>query len=567
MFLVFALSLAQLGFAVSPAWAGSGLMSVDPLVPWVALCLVSLALGVVLVQRMPWGGRRQRLKEQSSFQKTVKTLRKLEEQYNSFRDNAPVGIFHTKPEGNFLYANAKMAKILGYGSPEEVLEQVKDISSQLYLDPSERTSLFRKLLIDGMVKNVEVHFRRRDGEVIWISLSARAVPDLEGGIDHVEGFAVNMTERRLAEEAHAASERMLRQMLLWMRDVVFRLDHQGHIVFINPAVARYGFKQEELYGKPILDLVHPDDRERCRRNVTERRTGDRRTSGVEFRLACKEDCEGEYFPPLMSLEAEGLYEANASAGLIFVGTIGRARDITRNKLAEMELNRTIETKDILLRELQHRVKNNIQVISSLISLSRDKSTEPEAVNICREIQGYVNCMASMHSLLSKATTGDMLNLGDMVREIFVSAANLFGQRNVIPHFDLDNVPLHMDKALPCGMILNELFTNIFKHAFPDDRTGQVWVQLNRLPQGKVKLVVSDDGVGFGNHEQKCGYSIGMGLIHLLADQLNAELSLTETPGAEAKMIFKTTLSRHQLKGRVVPKELELEKDSEPRVSS
>lgn len=549
------LILIQIGFAIDPVWAGFKGITAGSVVSWGALSLTILFLFIAMLSWFFWKFKYGIPRTQPRQEMNIEALRRLEEYYHSFCDNAPVGIFHTNPEGLFLYANAKMAKLFGYASPRDLMDQVQDIGSQLYVNSSERASFYRRIVVEGIVKNVELRFMRLDGEVIWLAISLRVVPETCGGVHHLEGFAVNVTDRKRVEEAQVSSERMLRQMLVWMRDIVYRLDPEGRILFINPAVTRYGFSEEELLGRPILDLVHPDDRERCHRNIVERRTGERRTEGVEFKLACKEPADYGNSPPIMLLEAEGVYEIDSSNSLKFLGTSGRARDITRNKLADAELKHTLETKDLLLRELQHRVKNNNQIILSLISLSRDRVKSSEAATVCREIQGYVSCMAAMHSLLSRATTGDMLNLDDMVKDVFASADTLFGKRKITANFDLENVALHMDRALPCGMIMNELFTNIFKHAFPDDSPGQVRVKLTRLYGDRVMIIVADDGVGFCRQPRTDDGSMGMNLIHLLANQLDAELSLSGDSGVRIKLIFDVAVSSHQLRGRLVPDDL------------
>jgi len=257
----------------------------------------------------------------------------------------------------------------------------------------------------------------------------------------------------------------------------------------------------------------------------------------------------------MLLEAEGIYETDQTGTPVFLGTVGMAREISRRKRAEEQLLLSLETKELLLRELQHRVKNNLQVVLSLISLNRTRVKTPEAIKVCREIEGYISCMSSTHALLSHSKTGDQVNLGDMARLVFAAAAGLFGQQNVTPHFDLEDTFLHIDKALPCGMLLNEMFTNTFKHAFPDNQPGQVNIELRHLPDGRVKLMVSDNGVGASDDAPKFGDTIGMGLIHHLAAQLDAELQMSMEFGTQVQLIFTPAVSQQQLKNRITPEKL------------
>lgn len=496
-------------------------------------------------------GRKASIQAQA-LERKLDALRRVEERHRSFVEQAPVGIFQTRPSGRFLSANQKLAKLLGYASAEDLMAEVSDIGNQLYVDPKERSEVYRLVLSQGMVKNHEVRLWRRDGEMVWLSLSLRAVNDENGAIDHVEGFAVDVTDRRRAEDAQAASERQHRQYLRWMRDILYCLDPEGRIVYVNHAVTHYGYAMERLLGSDVLELARPEDRIRLRRSLAERRTGERRTSGVEFMLHPGPGWDRETPAPVMLLEAEGMYETDAGGGLRYLGTIGMARDISRRKLAEEQLTQSLEAKELLLQELRHRVKNNLQVILSLISLTCARASTPEAVQLCRDIEGYIRCIAAMHTLLSRAPAGDHVDLADMVREVYASSAGLFPTAPVTPSFDMENVPLHLDKALPCGMLLNELFTNIFKHAFPNGRPGRVRVGLALLPDGRARLEVADDGVG-SDQAQQCGLGLGMGLIRSLAAQLGAELAQDCTSGFRTWLVFSPFGAQDRLQGVVAPR--------------
>lgn len=517
---------------------------------------LAVGLGTALAG-MLWLARRSGCRSSSramqrqaqALERKVEALRRVEERYLGFIEQAPLGIFRTRPSGRFLSANGKLANILGYASAGELMEEVADIGRQLYVDPGERAEAFRRVVAEGIVRNHEVRLRRRDGETVRLSLSLRAVCDEAGGIDHVEGFAVNVTDRSRAEEALAGSERMHRQMLRWMRDILYRLDPGGRIVYVSHAVTRYGYAAESLLGRDVLELVGPADREGMRRKLAERRTGKRRTAGVEFLLRPGPGWDGpEDALPVMLLEAEGVYETDPDGALRFLGSIGMARDITRRKQAEERLGQSLAAKELLLRELQHRVKNNLQVMQSLISLAESRAATPEAARACREILGYARCMAVMHGLLSRSPAGDRVNLADMVRDVYAASAGLFAPAGIVPAFDLEDVSLHLDKALPCGMLLNELFTNTFKHAFPDGRPGRVRVGLALLPDGRAELEVADDGVGFGDQVRQCGLGLGMGLIRSLAGQLGADLVLSGEVGTHAALAFHPLAGRDRLAG-------------------
>jgi PAS domain S-box-containing protein len=162
--------------------------------------------------------------------------------------------------------------------------------------------------------------------------------DESGAVTHVSVVSHDLTERRLAEEALRQSESKYESIVESLPDIVYRLDGEGRIVFINGAVRRYGYEPTELTGTPLLDLVHPDDRERAGRRVNERRTGQRRTMNLELRLLTRTggavDLEIRTVPPVLSFLAEGVYSSPVPGPESFAGTQGLARDITERKRME-----------------------------------------------------------------------------------------------------------------------------------------------------------------------------------------------------------------------------------------
>lgn len=175
------------------------------------------------------------------------------------------------------------------------------------------------------------------GKGFW---SVRFSPyvDDKGEVSHVSVVSHDMTERKLAEEALRESEQQYESIVESIPDIVYRLDREGRFVFINGAVRRYGYEPRELIGSHILDIVHPEDRERARNRVDERRTGDRSTDFLEVRLMSRAGTEvsmeiqsGE---PHMVFQAEGVYEHGAPASERFTGTQGLARDVTERRRME-----------------------------------------------------------------------------------------------------------------------------------------------------------------------------------------------------------------------------------------
>ncbi len=211
--------------------------------------------------------------------------------------------------------------------------------------------------------------------------------------------------------------------------------------------------------------------------------------------------------------------------------IGNEAGVVIAKLQADELIRiTLKEKETLLKEIHHRVKNNMQVISSLISLQAAKATEPETVEMLKESQGRIRSMALIHEKLYRSDSLAEINFGDYVDSMIDELLQIF---NVAPGAitittDVENVLFGVDTAIPCALIINELVSNSLKHAFPDGATGEVTIALHQI-NGTYELTVADNGVGpLPNFDYRATDSLGMQLVTALVNQLGGTITLDRT---------------------------------------
>lgn len=199
---------------------------------------------------------------------------------------------------------------------------------------------------------------------------------------------------------------------------------------------------------------------------------------------------------------------------------------------EDQLRISLREKITLLRELHHRVKNNLQLVSSMLSLQSGR-VDPDTESTLRKCQQRILSMASVHDHLYHASDLKRVDFATYLRSLLNELRHSLkpeGQ-NVEMNVEADDVPLEVNKAIPCGLIVNELFCNAMKHAFPDGRDGRVSIELRRGEEGTVELVVSDDGVGIGkNAHAEGGGGLGMMLVDTLALQLGAEVDMNAEDG-------------------------------------
>ncbi len=209
-------------------------------------------------------------------------------------------------------------------------------------------------------------------------------------------------------------------------------------------------------------------------------------------------------------------------------------EIAERKRAEAAINDSLREKEILLKELYHRTKNNMNSVSNLITLQSSAIKDPEIRQLLKETQGRINSMALVHEMLYK--TGDLsrLDLKDYLEQLARSV--LASPRKIKLYLDLDPVPATLDVAIPCGLILNELLSNSLKHAFPDGR-GEISVSLKKKGN-EVELVCSDNGPGFpeGFKVETTG-SLGLKLINGLVKQLLGSIETLRGNGAGLAVRF------------------------------
>ena len=216
-------------------------------------------------------------------------------------------------------------------------------------------------------------------------------------------------------------------------------------------------------------------------------------------------------------------------------------DVTEAKLAEDQVKASLEEKEVLLREIHHRVKNNMQVITSLLSLQSDKIRDQQHADMFRESQERIRSMALIHETLYQSE--DFANI-DFDGYLWALINNLFISYGINPEkismkIKTNDLSLALDYAIPCGLIINELVSNCLKHAFPDEREGEIQIVLQEISENEIELTVSDNGIGipeefdFGTTE-----SLGLDLVKVLAEhQLGGRIEMNGTGGTRFSIRF------------------------------
>lgn len=210
----------------------------------------------------------------------------------------------------------------------------------------------------------------------------------------------------------------------------------------------------------------------------------------------------------------------------------------QNKKADEEIKQSLHDKKVLLREIHHRVKNNMQIISSLLNLQLNYVKEEKAVNVLKESQGRIKSMAMVHEKLYQSPSLTKIDLKDYVEALVSNIFFTYGvsANHIKSEVNVENIEIGIDTAIPCGLIINELVTNSVKHAFPNNN-GRVKVKITSH-HDDIELLISDDGIGLPeNLDYEKTESLGLKLVKSLVDQIDGHMTLHTNDGTSIEIIF------------------------------
>jgi PAS domain S-box-containing protein len=334
--------------------------------------------------------------------------------------------------------------------------------------------------------------------------------------------------RKWVELALRESEKKYRDIIDNINDIIFTIDENKVITYISPAVQKFGYYPFELIGKQSYEFIHQNE---MRKDIkfSQNFIADKEAVPTEFRIMTKSG-EIRCIQAFITMIHEGEKQSGWRGVLI---------DITEQKKAEEFIQNSLHEKEVLLQEIHHRVKNNLQIIMSLINLQIRNLNDTASTNILRDFQGRLRTMSLIHESLYKS---DNLAYVDFAEYITIISSEIYNMYVIKPGIsiknDLEHVQLSIKQAIPCGLILNELITNAFKYAFPEKRSGIVSIGLHQR-KSEIELSISDDGVGIPDEVDLARTeSLGLRLVHLLSvQQLGGIVSLERERGTTFTIKF------------------------------
>ena len=463
-------------------------------------------------------------------------LEKSEKKYRKIFENVQDVFYQTDQEGIITEISPSIERYSGF-KPEELIGRSV---GRVYAHFEDRKKLLDAIGKKGEVADYEVKLKNKSGDLVYASTNAHFIFDSNNNPIGVEGSLRDISARKKTEEMLLATRYRLSlaldlaKMGSWAYDVksdTFTFDDQFYHL--------YGTTIEEQGGSQMSSqdyatkFIPPEEisvvGEEIERAMS---TDDSNYSNQLEHTIIRVDGEKRFIIVRDGIEKD----ENGKTIKIY----GVNQDITERKKAEDAIKKALEEKEILLKEIHHRVKNNLMVISSLLNLQSQHIRDKQALNIFKESQNRAKSMALIHERLYRSTDLKRIDFGDYIRTLttelyrtYVSDSNSIGL-----NFDLEDVMVDINTTVPLGLILNELITNSMKHAFPDGREGVINVEFHRTDDEFI-LIIGDTGVGFPEDlDFRNTKSLGLQLVNNLTHQIDGTIELDRSQGTEFKITFK-----------------------------
>ncbi|PJZ77247.1 PAS domain S-box protein [Leptospira neocaledonica] len=470
------------------------------------------------------------------FEETKAALFKTEGNYKKIVDTTLEGIWLIDKDAKTKFVNSKMAEFLGMSEKELIGKSLFDFIAM------DNTDLVNRRLEERKQGQAEVHdffFKRPDGEAVWLLMSTNPVFDSQGNYEGALAMCTDITYYKKTETALKESERQLSTLIRNLPGIAYRCayDHDWTMEFISEGCFELtGYSPSDFVSNRTItygEIMHPEDTERVFHEVTEA-IG----KNVPYRLL--------YRIYQRSGEMRWAFEQGSAVkgdNGELIALEGFITDFTQVKLAEEIMANALQEKDILLKEVHHRVKNYLQVLSSLLSIQLEQG-EVEVSNptqVLTESQNRILSMAYVHeSLYGKHRISDEF-FPEFVSRLVDSLLKSFGHKKeeIQIFLNCESLPIKQNSAIPIGLILNELVTNVLKHAFSfKKRSEEKIIKISFYKdENWIHLDVTDNGKGKSS-SSKSEDSMGLELVDLLTKQLKGSvMDLSSEQGTVTRIRF------------------------------
>lgn len=521
--------------------------------------------------------------------KALAEQRLAEESYRKLFESSVDGIYVTTPGGDLLDANPALARMMGYATPKDLIEGIKDVATNVYLHPEARAQYQHLMQRDGMVREFEYQVQARDGSILWLSDSASAVRNDAGEVTRYEGVVRDITDQKRAEDAIAEGRRLLQQVIDTVPAVINVKDRNLRYVLMNRYMAGiFGIEPHEALGRTTGDLM-------SRYGAAKTDEHDKRVlSGVRelgFYEEEYKDSAGNMRQWLVNklplLDADGEIENIVTVAL----------DIGERKRGEQEMRKAKDAAEAALRNLRetqnslieaeklaalgrlvagiaHEVNNPVGISLTVASALERKTAvfagEVERGNLRRSsLNDYLDtskdAAAQLVANLNRAaelitsfkqvaadrnySDQRVFDLGDLTEQVVMSLRPGIRKHNLTLNVECQPGLSMNSYPGPYGQVLTNLFLNAVAHAFPDGKAGTIDIQVRASGKDNVEIIFSDNGVGmsmdvrrrafdpfFTTRRDQGGTGLGLHIVYsIVTTRLGGRLDLDSEPGGGTRI--------------------------------
>ena len=469
----------------------------------------------------------------SAIKNSETELRLNEEKYRAIYSQAYVGIALVDKENEkFEQVNQRLCDILGFTMEELQTKTIEDlrIKGDLSRLPSGKDFIRRgfERIFD------EQRYRNAAGEEVIFNITISLIKDENGQPLFFVYIYEDITPKRKAEEQIRIQAAKLNAVFESSSHMIWTMDREYKLTAFNNNQIKW---LKEVYGlKPYIgmpmmsgSMISTEDY-----NSFWKTKADLALAGetLKFETLFESKKGVKYWREIYLNPIR-----NERDEVVEISCI--AHDITDQKQAEENIKQSLKEKEVLLKEVHHRVKNNLQVISSILNLQSSYVKDKKSLDLLLESQNRIKSMAFVHESLYQTKDFSNINFSSYVENITSNLVHSYSNPDNPPrlNLNLDPIQLNLDTAIPCGLIINELISNALKYAFKDRKDGQLDVTVKTKGNG-IQIVISDNGKGFpDNVDFRNTESLGLQLVVTLVDQINGKIELETKKGAKFTIDF------------------------------
>jgi PAS domain S-box-containing protein len=457
--------------------------------------------------------------------KTEVALKESEEKYRSLVEFHQCPIYLVDKNLYYLFANRMYRKRMG-------IQRQSDILGKAYSDfhSQKNTREFKNKVKELTGSGTPLHYEyqsERDERKFLRTLSP--VKDPVTGVVHAATvISIDITDLKKTEEALRQSETRYRCFVDRANDGI-AIILKGNVVYANQRASEMlGYSIEGAMNKKISYFMPNRKKEELMDRYKRRLLGERVPSIYETELV---RADGTYIP--VEINAAMIPYDSGMADMLII------RDITERKKIEEHVRTSLREKEVLLQEIHHRVKNNFQVIISLMNLQAGQFKDPTTQQLCKEHNFRIRSMALVHEKLYQSENFSTINFKDYVEDMVWELCRSYRiTEEVKLQIEIGEIAFGITMAIPCGLILNELVSNALKYAFPENRRGNIRISSRLRKDHKYEIIVQDDGAGMPQEiDFEATKSMGLYLVKLLTAQIGGTVKLNRKEGTAFTILF------------------------------